>query len=72
MINRQVIGPPEEFYNVSMQYLAYTSLDTLKPATKYALATDIALAAATGMRLLSILKSMYVCCVVLYYTTHLC
>jgi 26S proteasome regulatory subunit N9 len=45
---RKVAGPPQEFYKSALMYLAYTSMEELDPQHKYELATDIALAAATG------------------------
>jgi len=43
-----VAGPANEFYNASLMFLAYTSVDDMRPIEKIALATDMALAAITG------------------------
>lgn len=45
---RKCVGPPSDFYKVSLMYLAYTPADELPVDEKYALATDMALAALTG------------------------
>ena len=42
------MGPPADFYKVSLKYLAYTPAETLPAEEKYELATDMALAALTG------------------------
>jgi len=47
-VYRKVAGPANEFYNASLMFLAYTSVDDLRPTEKIALATDMALAAITG------------------------
>jgi 26S proteasome regulatory subunit N9 len=45
---RKVAGPPQEFYKSALMFLAYTSVEELEPQQRYELATDLALAAATG------------------------
>lgn len=45
---RKVAGPPQEFYKAALMFLAYTNAEELDPQDKYELATDVALAAATG------------------------
>lgn len=48
MTYRKAVGPPEAYYNQAIQFLHYTSLDTLSSQRKYNLATDLSLAALTG------------------------
>ena len=45
---RKVVGPPQEFYNAALMYLAYTPIEQLSEETRYILATDMALASITG------------------------
>lgn len=45
---RKCVGPPADFYKVSLMYLAYTPVNELPAEERYALATDMALAALTG------------------------
>ena len=46
---RKVVGPPNEFYNAALMFLAYTPADQLGPEDdRQQLATDMALAAVTG------------------------
>jgi len=42
------VGPPQEFYKAALMYLAYTPVEELPAEEKYILATDMALASATG------------------------
>ena len=43
-----MIGPPQDYYKNALLYLAYTPLESLSIETKYELATDLSLAAATS------------------------
>jgi 26S proteasome regulatory subunit N9 len=38
------MGPPSEFYNSALMFLAYTPVDDMAPQSRYMLATDMALA----------------------------
>eukprot|EP00511_Aplanochytrium_stocchinoi_P002334 CAMPEP_0204837244 /NCGR_PEP_ID=MMETSP1346-20131115/27316_1 /ASSEMBLY_ACC=CAM_ASM_000771 /TAXON_ID=215587 /ORGANISM="Aplanochytrium stocchinoi, Strain GSBS06" /LENGTH=377 /DNA_ID=CAMNT_0051972551 /DNA_START=301 /DNA_END=1431 /DNA_ORIENTATION=+ len=44
----KVKGPADEFYKAAIQFLAYTSQDTLAPEQQVSLAVDISLAALVG------------------------
>jgi len=48
MTYHKAVGPPEAYYNQAIQFLHYTSLDTLSSQRMYDLATDLSLAALTG------------------------
>lgn len=48
MTYHKAVGPPEAYYNQAIQFLHYTSLDTLSSQRTYDLATDLSLAALTG------------------------
>jgi 26S proteasome regulatory subunit N9 len=45
---RKSVGPPADFYKTALQYLAYTPPTQIPAEERYALATDMALAALTG------------------------
>lgn len=45
---RKLVGPPTEFYNAALMFLAYTSVDDLSSEYKYTLATDMCLASIAG------------------------
>lgn len=44
----KLAGPPEKFYHDSLMYISYTPLSEFTDAQRFALATDICLAALTG------------------------
>lgn len=44
----KAVGPPDAFYRSALMFLAYTPLETIPADERYALATDISLAALTG------------------------
>lgn len=44
----KVVGPADDFYNASLQFLAYTPLDSLEPEVQKNLAIDMSLAALVG------------------------
>jgi 26S proteasome regulatory subunit N9 len=44
----KVVGPADDFYNASLQFLAYTPLDSLAPEVQVNLAIDMSLAALVG------------------------
>lgn len=48
MTYRKAVGPPEAYYREAIQYLAYTSLDSLSSEKQLELATDLCVAALTG------------------------
>jgi 26S proteasome regulatory subunit N9 len=45
---RKVVGPPDEFYNAGLMYLAYTPLADMEATEAAVLAKDMALASITG------------------------
>ncbi len=42
------MGPPQEFYKAALIFLAYTPIEDMPLDQRYVLATDMALASATG------------------------
>lgn len=44
----KAVGPPDAFYRSALMFLAYTPLESIPADERYALATDISLAALTG------------------------